>query len=182
MSSCCVSAAATALRAGIMAAARGEPGKHFAMQRTAVGQAFEQSGPAGCWSGQHGMPSGREAMSGMAAIEASAIAPAPDGITIGAARRLAIARTESKRDMSDKNCTQVTCHRARGARRGSGSRSSQGSACHRGHGLYAAPHDAAASLIADSADRARLLGIEHRLELCQRRVGEGGPSRADARR
>lgn len=94
------------------------PGKHFAMHRTASGQDFEQSGKAGFSSGQHGIPSGIEAVSDMPAIDASSIAAATlDGVAIGAVRRPKIARIESRREMRDKGCTHLRCHKERGERR-----------------------------------------------------------------
>jgi hypothetical protein len=105
------------MRTGITVERAGVPGKHFAMHRIASGQDFEQSGKAGFSPGQHGMPSGIEAVSGVPAIDASSIAIALDGVTIGAVRRPTIARIESRRGMSDKSCTRVGCHRGCGERR-----------------------------------------------------------------
>lgn len=87
------------------------------MHRIASGQDFAQSGKAGFSSGQHGMPSGIETVSDMPTIDASSIATALDGVTIGAVKRPTIARIESKRGMSDKSCTRIGCHRERGERR-----------------------------------------------------------------
>jgi hypothetical protein len=101
------------MRAGMAAEAAGVQGKHFAMHKTAIGQDFEQSGRAGFWSGQHGMPAGIEAISDM---DASSIA-ALDGFAIGAVKRPRIARIESRRHMSEQSCTQLRCHRARRERR-----------------------------------------------------------------
>jgi hypothetical protein len=95
------------MRVGMTAETAGTAGKHFAMHRTASGQNFEQSGKAGFSSGQHGIPSGIEAVSDMLAIDASSIAATLDGVTIGAVRRPTIARIESRRGMSDKNCTRL---------------------------------------------------------------------------
>jgi hypothetical protein len=75
------------------------------MHKSAIGQDFEQSGGAGFWSEQQGMPSGIDAIPDIAAIVASPIAAALDGMAIGAVRRPTIARIESRRGMSDKSCT-----------------------------------------------------------------------------
>lgn len=105
------------MRAGMTAEMTGAPGKHFAMHRTASGQDFEQSGMAGFSSGQHGIPSGIEAVSAMPAIDAFSIAATLDGVTIGAVRRPTIARIENRREMSDKGCTHLQCHKDHGERR-----------------------------------------------------------------
>jgi hypothetical protein len=60
-----------------------------------------------------------EPISSIAIIDASASVPAPDGIGIGAVRRLTIARIENRREMSDKHCTLVECRGERGERRAS---------------------------------------------------------------
>ena len=110
MSSHGVFTSATAVLSGMPAEAVGAPGKHFAMHKTAIGQAFAQSGKAGFSSGQHGMPSDMAAISDMPAIDASSIAAAFDGVAIGAVRRPTIARTESKREMKDQKCTSSASH------------------------------------------------------------------------
>lgn len=101
------------MRAGMAADAAEVPGKHFAKHKTGIGQDFEQSGRAGVWSGQHGMPAGIEAISD---LDASSIGAALDGFAIGAVSRPTIAKTESRRDMSEQSCTPLRCHRERGER------------------------------------------------------------------
>ena len=99
----------------------GTAGKHFARHRIANGQDFAQPGSEGFSFGQHGMSSGIEAVSDMPAIapaiDASLIVAALDGAAIGAIRRPAIARIESRRDMNKKSCTSAGCHDERGGRR-----------------------------------------------------------------
>jgi hypothetical protein len=93
------------MRAGSVADTAGEPGKHLAIHKVAIGQDFEQSGKVGFWSGQHGMLSDMEAISDMAVIDASSITAAPHGIAIGTVRRPTTDRIESRRGMSDQICT-----------------------------------------------------------------------------
>lgn len=112
---------ATKTRAGMTTETAGTAGKHFARHRIANGQDFAQPGRAGFSFGQHGMSAGIEAVSDMAVVEpaiATSIAAALDGAAIGAIRRPAIARIESRRDMNEKSCTSAGCHEERGDRRG----------------------------------------------------------------
>lgn len=98
------------------AEAAGVPGQHFAMHNTAAGQDFAQSGRRGFWSGQHGIPSGIDAISD-AVVDLLSTGAACDGSAIGAVSRPTIARIESRRGMSDNSCTRLRCHRESGERR-----------------------------------------------------------------
>ncbi len=75
--------ATTAMRIGMTAEAAGVPGQHFAMHNTAAGQDFAQSGKRGFSSGQHGIPSGIDAISD-AVVDLLSIGAACDGGAIGA--------------------------------------------------------------------------------------------------
>jgi len=108
---------ATKTRAGMTTETAGTAGKHFARHRIANGQDFAQPGSEGFSLGQQGMSSGTDAIPDMPAIDASSIATALDGATIGAVRRPTIARIESRRDMNEKSCTSARCHEERGGRR-----------------------------------------------------------------
>lgn len=80
------------------------------MQLAIKGQSFWQSGIAGFSVGQHGISSGMEAISDIAAMEAPSIIVALDGMAIGATRRPTTARAASRRAMNDRICTAAECH------------------------------------------------------------------------
>lgn len=67
------------------------------VQRTAIGQPLAQSGFAGFWPGQQGMPSGIEAMASAAMTGTAADA------AIGAATNPISANTKKARPMADQN-------------------------------------------------------------------------------
>jgi hypothetical protein len=100
------------------AAAAGPFGKHLAMHKMASGHDFWQSGKAGFWCGQQGIPSAMDAISDIPVANASSTGPALDRIIIEAARRLTIERIESKREKSDESCTTyllILCTARKGA-------------------------------------------------------------------
>jgi hypothetical protein len=92
------------------------------MQRIASGQDFGQSGNAGVWWGQQGIPSGIDAVSDILAAEASSTGAALDRIIIEVAKRLTIVRIASTREMNDRICTLAPSHIMRGKKRGAGCR------------------------------------------------------------
>lgn len=109
---------AVAKRARTEAATAGAPGKHLAPHATDSGQDdFGQSGGQGFWSGQQGMPCDTEARSDIAAIGPDSIALATDGVTVGAIKKLTIAKIESRRGNSDQSFTDQLCHRTRRKKR-----------------------------------------------------------------
>ena len=95
--------------------------KHFAKHKVAKGQDLWQSG-AGCfWSAQQGMLSGMDAISAIAAIGSAFIIAAADGVTIGAVRRPATARIESRRENAVQNFTEAQWHMVQCKKRSTGS-------------------------------------------------------------
>ncbi|WP_137935367.1 hypothetical protein [Mesorhizobium comanense] len=97
----------------VIAAAVDALGKHLAKHRAARGQDFWQSGTGClCFEG-HGMPSGMDAMSAIVAAGTTTICAAADGVTIGAVRRLTIAKIVSRRGKKVQNFTAALWHMLR---------------------------------------------------------------------
>jgi hypothetical protein len=76
------------------------------MQRAANGQSFKQSGTAGWSSGQHGMSTGINAISG------AAIAHVLDGAAIGASTSAKRASGSRRRLKGDHSLISPRCHSA----------------------------------------------------------------------
>lgn len=81
------------------------------MQSTANGQSFAHSGITGWWSGQQGMSSGIDAISG------AAIAHTVDGAAIGANTSAKRASGSKRRLKGDNSFIDPRCHSAEGLNR-----------------------------------------------------------------
>jgi hypothetical protein len=94
-------------------AGKGALTKQFIIHAASAQDVWQSGTDCFSW-GQQFMSSPMDDMSAIAAIEAAPPIAAADGITIGAVERPTIARTESRRKMSDQSFNRSAFHSFRG--------------------------------------------------------------------